>query len=226
MKKKYLLIEFLIILLFLIIPPILVGKNESEGAIIAAGGTFSLQILFQAIVALFLHFQFSLVIAPNSDFDASDDKKERAKRFFLGLAWWAITLGLLMISEAAFTAVSILFKIEGSNIGSIPKDAVSRSIFFANLIVGACYEEVVYREFLPETLSKLIEKKKFEIPLELICVALFALAHRYLGIVAVLNAFVCGIILRLCYKKSMGIWTGIYAHLAYNTIQVLFMILG
>ena len=221
MKKKYLLSEFLLVLIFLILPPIFTGKIESGNSSMTGGGSFYTQIIPRALIAIALHLQYSFFIAKEKD---GDKKTENFKRFLLGLAWWAITLGLLMISEAFFTALSILFKIEGNGINFIPKGSAEISACISNIFVGAVYEEAVYREFLPETLSWLIEKKRLEIPMELICVTLFALAHRYLGLMAVLNAFVCGIILRLCYKKSGDIWAGIHAHIIYNSIQLLFLI--
>ncbi len=225
MKKKYLSLEFVIILIFLVIPPIFTPKIE-EGAVIAGGGAFSIQILLQLLIAIFLHVQYVRFDESRSENGRKDGKIDRKKRIFSGLAWWAIALGLLMICEAAFMALSVVLKVQSVGVSSIPDGILPGMIFFLNLASGAFYEEAIYREFLPETLLSLIGKKKLEIPLELICVTLFALGHLYLGVMAVLNAFVCGIILRLCYKKSGGIWAGFCSHLIYNSIQALFLLLS
>lgn len=58
--------------------------------------------------------------------------------------------------------------------------------------------------------------------IETICVAIFALSHRYLGFISVLNAFFCGIVLRLTCKKTKSIIPGMIAHFSYNFILILF----
>ena len=57
---------------------------------------------------------------------------------------------------------------------------------------------------------------------EAACVVLFALAHRWQGALAVLNALFGGIILRLCAVKSKGLAPGIAAHFLYNASALLF----
>ncbi len=58
--------------------------------------------------------------------------------------------------------------------------------------------------------------------LESICILIFAFSHRNNGILAVINAFFCGIILRLSCIKTQSIFPGMLAHFSYNTILVLF----
>ena len=58
--------------------------------------------------------------------------------------------------------------------------------------------------------------------IEAACVIIFALAHRWQGELAVLNALFGGIILRLCAVKSKGLAPGIAAHFLYNASALLF----
>ena len=54
------------------------------------------------------------------------------------------------------------------------------------------------------------------------CALLFAFSHRYMGIPAVINALLCGIVLRICYKKTGSIFCGTAAHGCYNLTLLAF----
>ena len=87
------------------------------------------------------------------------------------------------------------------------------------------------KEFLneenPQKLSAVCEKKSFFYKariflIESACILIFAFSHHHNGIFSVINAFFCGIILRLSCIKTQSVFPGMAAHFSYNTILVLF----
>lgn len=91
-------------------------------------------------------------------------------------------------------------------------------------ILLAAFEEFTYRWFLPVRLRSLFLHDRTEdeytvtikIICELIVACLFALAHRYMGWWAVLNAFIAGIILRSRFFITGSVYPALIAHILYN----------
>lgn len=220
MKNKYILIEWIGVLIFLVLPPLLV--NPGSSATIANNGEFSPYIFLRLIIAIFLYCQQIYVIKKSLG-----DKDDRFRRLILFCTWSAICLGLLMIIQALMQALTMAFPENYEEIG-IPSNFTPLNCVFllVNLLIGAFYEEVIYREFLPETLLLFTGERKIPgLIAECSCVLIFALSHRYLGLMAVINALLGGIVLRICRKKSLSIWAGFSAHFLYNAILLIFAIL-
>lgn len=96
-------------------------------------------------------------------------------------------------------------------------------LFLCSVTVMACFEEILYRQFLPEMTKFLFISESAQIAhnfisllAEFTIVILFALAHRYLGYMSILNAFFCGIILRNTAKKTGTIISTCLIHTLYN----------
>lgn len=111
----------------------------------------------------------------------------------------------------------------------LPKDYIHSILFFSSTIILACYEEIVFRLFLPERAQcialHLRQKRETAHGLqsmlytasEAIPIILFALGHRYLGLYAALNAFTCAVILRVCMLvNERSLVPGCTAHILYN----------
>ena len=105
----------------------------------------------------------------------------------------------------------------------------SKSIFVHLFqIVGmglyAFYEETMYRNYLQGLISKFLEnmvkspiKEKFRFFVaEILSLLLFAFGHLYMGIFAVLNALIAGIILRFLVIKTKSIFPSSIVHFIYN----------
>lgn len=133
---------------------------------------------------------------------------------------------------AFWTVVSLLFS---SKLQAAPSKTNARWIlFFAGVFCAAAFEECLYRLYLPESFQFLIENTKlksknarfykiFQIAAEILCVLLFALAHRYLGILAVLNALFAGSVLRRLAKQTNIICSWL-VHSLYNCLIFAFAI--
>ncbi len=221
MKLKYLSAEFLLIFLILALPPLLTGSSGEA----PAAPRFSLANLETLAIAVLLCLQLRREL-PRPPCPA-----------FRRLSIATMTFGGLMLSYAAVElGGTVLFMLFGQ--GKFL--AASRQITGAGqwllataaLATGAFYEECLYRAFLPEIPLLLLDragetwvqghKKTLSAGIEAACVIVFALSHRYLGMLAVTNALLCGSVLRVCYKKSGGILCGMAAHFCYNMTLLLF----
>ncbi|MBO4318911.1 MAG: CPBP family intramembrane metalloprotease [Treponema sp.] len=145
----------------------------------------------------------------------------------LFLSWSALCFGFLMIIQALMQALTLILPVDyKETLIDLNFSKFEYAVVFLNLLTGAFYEEVIYREYLPETLLLFSKERKIPAILsECACVLVFAMSHRYLGLMAVLNALLGGIMLRICRKKSLSIWAGTFAHFAYNAVLLIFAIL-
>ena len=218
MKKRYILIEFLLVLAFLAVPPVFV----SHGTGLSQAGTFNASVLYQLLISVILFFQF-LKLKPA--------EKSKAK-IFRFLFHGTITLGILMIIFALMQSIELLFSNEEMKSQNFMPDVDGPlSILFLTLAVvcGAFYEEVLYRQFLPEFMALIagekINRKLVFYGTEFLALLLFAFAHRYQGWISVVDSFLCGTVLRLCYKKTSSVLPGAAAHAVYNLSLSVFYIL-
>lgn len=218
MKKRYILIEFLLVLAFLAVPPVFV----SHGTGLSQAGTFNASVLYQLLISVILFFHF-LKLKPA--------EKSKAK-IFRFLFHGTITLGILMIIFALMQSIELLFSNEEMKSQNFMPDVDGPlSILFLTLAVvcGAFYEEVLYRQFLPEFIALIagekINRKLVFYGTEFLALLLFAFAHRYQGWISVVNSFLCGTVLRLCYKKTSSVLPGAAAHAVYNLSLSVFYIL-
>ena len=91
---------------------------------------------------------------------------------------------------------------------------------------------MLYRFFLPEKARRIVSlvfanpeptriSRMFYALAEFIPIALFALAHRYLGIYAVGNALCAAVILRTAFWKKVPIFGLCAVHAAYNAAMLI-----
>ena len=221
MKLKYLSAEFLLIFLLLALPPLLAGPS---GAALAAP-TFSFANAETLLIAILLYLQL---------------RKELPRPpcpLFRQISISTVTFGVLMLAYAAVELGGTLWVMIRGRGDPL---AASRQITgvcqwllaTAALASGAFYEECLYRAFLPEISGLLLDRsgnawiQKNRKPLaaitEVLCIMVFALSHRYMGVMAVVNALLCGSVLRICYRKSGDILCGTAAHFCYNMTLLLF----
>lgn len=117
---------------------------------------------------------------------------------------------------------------------SLPETFIQWIFCILSFLFSAFYEETVYRFFLPQVLIFFTGNKgcnllkKYAVPLliELSVCLLFAFAHAYSGIPAVLNAAAAHAVLRLCYRKCGNIYAGWLAHFLYNFLQLVLICSG
>lgn len=214
MKKIFLFIELLLIFTFLIIPPLIVTTNNGPQL-----NCISYFVLFQIVLCIFLQYQEYFL-----DLFFENKIKQSLKN---NLKWIFITFSLLLAIFCILEFVNFIFlkttNNETNNIFPL-KNKIEILIIIINLLSSALYEEIIYRQFLPNTLQILFNTNKNKIIfyfIEILSILIFSFSHKYLGLFSVVNAFFCGIILRLCYLKTKTIYTGFIAHFLYNSTMVI-----
>ena len=247
MFLKGLFIQYLITIIAFVIPPFFNSNEFSIERLIS----FSPFIIFQILISLLYFFQYIKIkkqnlleknillkqkVAEVSETNLTETNK--TVRIINFLKYTSITLGLLLLTHCAFQFLQMLFlssqSSNSANLNGNLKEKINFihwAIIFVNLLVSAFYEEVIYRMFLPEYLHlfcKKIKSCKAKKIVAFICeflvILCFAFSHFYLGIIPVLNAFICGLILRICFIKSEGITSGFCAHFIYNLLLTIFTI--
>lgn len=220
MKKKYVLFEFTIVLLLLVLPPIF---NTTPVQTIKMA--FNPSTIIGLFIALALEFQYQYM--KKNHFIETKEVKSFYKKTTITLE------GLLLLSTVSFVFNLLIHYFPeifptGNLKLEVTKEALPIILYIAQIIAAAFYEEEIYRQFLPMALNifsspleNRISNNKAKIILcvtkEAIPVLLFALPHIYQGFIGVLNAAVCGTILQLlCKKRSGSIIPGFTAHSIYN----------
>lgn len=214
MKKRAYAIEFLLIFLILILPPLIFNRQSVTSFYPVYH--WSQFILFACAVFLSVH------VSSEPPVSASDRHPQ-----FLYPAVFLISFGSLCV-------ISALVQLLSSLCGWDPKMTVLKPhgfLLWVNCIAGtigaAFYEEVLFRQFLPDRLERLFEGRwkwiRFVWESELIVI--FALSHHPAGCASVLNAFFAAIVLRLAFLKCRSIAVISASHGLYNLLSILVMIL-
>ena len=224
MKTKYILAEFVLVFLFLAVPPLLV----SDGNPAALSGSFSPVVAVQAAIALALDIQERICNATGTAHRQNIHSiNNRFAAMVTVLKWLPLTFGLLLVTYAAMQTLALLCRTQAAPLPALPATPGGVAMLVLSLAVGAYYEEVLYRQYMPQTLLGLLESRpRLSALCECIPIFVFALSHRYLGSLSVANALCCGAVLRVCKKKTGSVYTGTAAHAAYNTFTVLALYLS
>lgn len=216
MKKHYFFAEFAFLSIFFFIPPLFASATSTGAAKAVSGSVFSYTLIPYFVVAVLLSIQNRGHTAETAC------RKYSGNRYICA----AVFSGYVLVTfgELCITAAVLEWTARVTGI-SETQPAVTLAFFpllltcFAFLI-SSFSEEVLYRVYLPDVLYTVSEKKlgstKALAFSEILSVLVFALSHRYLGIPAVINAGICGIFLRICYKKSGTVFAGFAAHFLYN----------
>ena len=207
MKRQsiiYEIIIFLLILVFLIIPPIFTPQITNIGTLFS--WTFPWKQAGLCIFTLVLYF-------------LSKRLNEKKGIFYPSL----IALSLLF-----FTAIIIKLithSAPGENKSIMPQGGIEVIFCLMTFALSAVYEEIIYRFYFTDALKHLIpvEKKFVVIICEAAGLIVFAFAHFYLGWASVINAAVAHVILRFLYKKTNLIWNCVIVHFIYNVISLILL---
>ena len=202
-------------MLIFVLPPLFV--SSSDGAAI----DFSKFNPFAAInlsLAIFLYLQ-----------DKTEQK--RAEKSFVmkiaacsGIFFWAF--GGLVLCAAVFELIGMFLKTKVAGNVILPSNFLQGLCCLFSLCSSAFYEECLYRLYLPKALKSLLRGEESRMALfcfaEAAAILLFAASHRYQGLLAVLNALICAVILRAAFVQSKSVWPTFLAHLCYNASALFF----
>ncbi|EPF30612.1 hypothetical protein HMPREF9194_00929 [Treponema maltophilum ATCC 51939] len=236
--------EYFIITAVLALPPLFVPHQT--GAVLRVPSLGALLFYMAAALFLFLRarstqsaFPALNTVEPDAAFnqkaDAAFRRKAASKRATSAVLSFAARLLLCFCALACSAALwnrIAAFAGENAVHAPLPDEAGRRFPFFSGIIVLACYEEMLYRFFLPEKARRIVSlvfsdpdsahvSRMFYALAEFIPICLFALAHRYLGIYAVGNALCAAVILRTAVCKKVPIFGLCAVHAAYNAAMLI-----
>ncbi|MCR5612809.1 CPBP family intramembrane glutamic endopeptidase [Treponema sp.] len=219
MKKRFLYLELLLLCTLFIIPPIFTKSikiNENTFS-------FSWFIIAAVLVAFVLFFQFEYENLPLKNASKIQYFVFAGKVFFY--FGFLIIFHIIFVILSLFLPADIISKLGPQTDINLKFSAPKIILILFTFLCSAFYEEVMYRLYLPEIIKKFCgtkaQNKIISYLIEFICITIFALAHRYLGILAVVNAFIGGIILRLEYLKTKTVLCGTVSHFLYNSTILL-----
>ncbi len=208
MKHKsslYEIIVFSLIFIFLIIPPFFSAPLGGKSALFT--WNFPIRQTGLCIFALVLFF-----LSRNLN---------TKKGFFFP--------SLLALTLLFFCALLIKFITKSNYKSPLPSSVLEWIFCLLTFLFAAVYEEIIYRFYFSDSLFRLINYtalagKKWLFWLCEICgLLVFAFAHLYLGISAVINAAFAHIVLRFLYKKTNLIWNCVLIHFLYNIISLILL---
>lgn len=212
MKKFLLYLEFLLVCAVFVIPPFF-AKPVSE----IQNSNFSLTFLRLVFLAI------SLLIYYRHEFTKNQIKSVKKIDILMQAGSGILCYGILMVTGTIMSVITIALKIKPPY--SINLSDMNAPLWISVItcfLISAFCEETVYRLYLPSTLALFTAKINACFLAEFISVAVFAFSHIYLGVPAVINAFLSGITLRFFAVKNKTILTGTISHFFYNiTIFIL-----
>ena len=205
--------EYFIITAVLALPPLFVPQQAGAVLRVPSAGA----LLFYALASLFLYLRAR--------------STQKALSGFCAAARLLLCFCALACSAALWNRIAA-FAGENAVHAALPDETGRRFLFFSGIIILACYEEMLYRFFLPEKARRIVSlvfanpeptriSRMFYALAELIPICLFALAHRYLGVYAVCNALCAAIILRATFWKKVPIFGLCAVHAAYNAAMLI-----
>ena len=215
--------EYFIITAVLALPPLFVPQQTGAVLHVPSAGA----LLFYALASLFLYLRV------RSTQNALSGHYAAAR---LLLCFCALTCSAVLWNRIASAAgeSSLLENAAGAAaVCALLSDTPGGTFrFVSGIIVLACYEEMLYRFFLPEKARMIVSlvfsdpdsariSRMFYALAEFIPICLFALAHRYLGVYAVCNALCAAVILRTAFCKKVPIFGLCAVHAAYNAAMLI-----
>ncbi len=229
MKKKYFeldFFEFLLVFFVFIIPPLFV--NEQNTVVLNIHYPL-VEIFSRACVLIYLLIRM---------YDIGLSFRRQSGFFFKVLCNDILkSIGLyalLVITGIIVNTITQQGQFRSPTISAQPPGTLLLWVWFIfSIIVMACFEEIVFRQFLPEkclyyfrhssaykTMSSNV-KTVLYIIIELFFICSFAIGHKYLGSSAILSAFISGVILRVSVNKFKNIIPACIAHSINNIVSFL-----
>lgn len=216
MTKLKFYLEFFAILLLFIVPPIAAPFfTPKSDAIYFTGISPWSALCFVAALAIYADLEN----------ECGGEKKIGFRDIFFASELLK-TFGCLCLSAAFFEAIGLCLKLRPQTQIAFPKTLIQGVFCAVSLAVSAFSEEVIYRAYIPRAMKKIWgkEKRLSQACAEILPILIFGAAHISNGILAVMNAIFAGLALRVCAKKTRGIWAGFLAHFSYNALALIMMV--
>ena len=211
MKHKsviYEIIVFSLIFLFLIVPPFFTAPVTDEALLFSWDFPWKQTGLFLFAVVLFI---------------LSRNLNNKKGFFFPSM----LSLSALFLCALIIKIITKTPFVEHKT--TLPASNVQWIFCVLTFLFSAVYEEIIYRFYFSDALRRLLEyspaagKRWVFWFCEIAGLLVFAFAHFYLGIAAVVNAAFAHVVLRILYKKTNFIWNCVLIHFLYNIISLILL---
>lgn len=227
------LADFCLILTLFVLPAIFSAPGNSVN-VPDASSIPVMTVVIYSVLVIYMAVRYHQSAKPSYISESADSGKKRSLAGRLlshisnGFTQTFVTLISILISNTIISKLAVHYG-NGSLIPAINVNVTTTAdkavLFFWTLLL-ASFEEFAYRWLIPARLRSLVLRngKEDELTItkkalcELAVLCLFALAHRYMGWWAVLNAFLAGIIFRSRYFLSGSVYPALAAHTLYNLI--------
>lgn len=214
------ILEFTLIFITFIIPPIFYGIKCSTTDLNLSYSSFTF------ILGIIAFLIFYIEKCKKNEKVLSTIQKFRIP---LLISDGLIFFGLICVTSVVFEIYGYFFKGFSELKLNWPDTFFGYLRLISGTLCAAFYEEVIYRFYFPSALLNLLTENKiikhtngkvklFAIISEVLGVVLFSLGHIYLGILGVLNSAVCGILLRICMKRTGTLVIPLLIHSIYNLL--------
>ncbi len=229
MKKKYLILDFFefSLIIFAFVVPSFLAESQSTVFLDVRYPTFPILIRLSIIIYLLTRmYDMDLISRQHTHFSVHVFKN-------YGIQSLKIYAMLFLVGITINTFLYIIQYQSTTIIAEPPGDILLWLWFLLSVTILACFEEIVFRQFLPEkTLNNLKEcafyqtsptkiKKILYLFIEFVFILFFAFGHMYLGVFAVIASLISGLILRYSVKKYNSIVPACVAHSLNNIISFL-----
>lgn len=212
------LVIFLIILISFVLPSVIfIPEPASEIS-------FPLSVTVYFALSVFLYYFTKNYVLKNQD----KEKFNKKALLIRNTGITTLTFGIIFSAGMIFNIIAWFTDVKDPYF-TLPSGKIQYFYVIFAFVLAAFNEEVLYRFYIPEQIfslcsARLNEKVSFWIS-EIISMALFALGHRYRGILAVVNAAIAYAVLRICFKKSKSIVPGTIAHMLYNILSFILAVI-
>lgn len=224
LKRHYFLAEiavFFIVLGCFVMPSLLVSQVSSDTFISWRFPLNQLVLTLFSVFILLIHFRKTSLSVLLSSFDYTGRWILLSGRAFL-------VFGILTVNSVLFQLLEVLLKAPVPQMKvQLPSGVFPWIFCVLTFASGSILEENIFRIYIPGFFSRIGErfswKKQILIICELCSALLFAFCHRYLGLLAVINAFIAHLVLRYSFKKTGNPLANYIAHFSYNMLNVLLL---
>lgn len=222
MKKFLLYLGFLLVCVFLVIPPFIPEQIENN----VLNFSLSASSIIILIISLLLYYFY--------EFKGNQLRKITFFELLLDSGKVFLYFGILIAVQTLLSLTGYIFNCESQVKIQFEKNIINFITAFLMLGITAFYEEVLYRLYLPSTLMIIVNellnrvlknaddskkdkcKKIGNLVIEITVILIFGFSHMYLGVISVINAIICGFVLRYCCVKNKTVITGAISHWLYN----------
>ncbi len=228
MKKKYLFLDFFefFAVFFIFVAPSLLVEHDTAINLDLSYDFFTVFIRILLSIYLVLRLIDEGILTNNNQITI---KRNKIPQY---IAQGILVYIIIVCIALVFSFLAKFINIRVAELTAIPPQGfLAWAWFLFSIIVLACFEEVLFRLYLPLKLRNIVfsffqnkvlstrSQKIITLILECIIISFFAIGHCYLGVVAMITAFFSGVVFRIAIIKYKNIFPTCTAHAINNIVS-------